>query len=98
MDYKLELQAVGAAGDGDADPYEAELPWRLFSHSLLAQLPHAWRHPHDSALGLARFERSRRVCAARPAAQPTGPHPTPRPELHPKYRLHTCAVSGRTAH
>ena len=64
MDYRLDLEAVGAVAGGIDGRHEGERPWRLFRESVLAELPHTWRHPHDSRLSLARFDRTRRPEAA----------------------------------
>jgi len=61
MDYRLDLDAIGGGGGGIDGRHDGERPWRVFSDSVLAQLPHRWRHPHDTALHLASFQRARRL-------------------------------------
>ena len=61
MDYRLDLDAIGGGGGGIDGRHDGERPWRVFSDSVLAQLPHSWRHPHDTALHLASFQRARRL-------------------------------------
>ena len=74
MDYKLDLQALGGA-EGEAEgTHVGELPWRLFSESVLGLLPFSWRHPHDGALQLAAFHRTRRQGAAERARDAAASH------------------------
>ena len=74
MDYKLDLQALGGA-EGEAEgAHVGELPWRLFSESVLGLLPFSWRHPHDGGLQLASFQRTRRQGAAERARAAAASH------------------------
>jgi hypothetical protein len=80
MDYRLDLDAVGGEDGGLDARHDGERPWHLFREAILQQLPHTWRHPHDTALRLAHFERTRRpahasrraAAAAAAAAAATG--------------------------
>ena len=60
MDYRLDLDKVGGGEASIDGRHEGERSWRFFSESVLALLPRTWRHPHDTSLSLARFDRSRR--------------------------------------
>ena len=60
MDYRLDLDKVGGGEASIDGRHEGEKSWRFFSESVLALLPRTWRHPHDTSLSLARFDRSRR--------------------------------------
>lgn len=64
MDYVLDLEALGGGGEAGIDGrHKGEMPWRVFKESVLRQLPHTWRHPHDTSLSLARFSRAKRTAA-----------------------------------
>jgi outer membrane protein assembly factor BamB len=60
MDYRLDLDSLGGGTGGIDGRHEGERPWRAFRESIMAQLPTTWRHPHDTSLRLARFDRAKR--------------------------------------
>ena len=73
MDYILDLDALGGGGEAGIDGrHEGERPWRVFKDSILRLLPHAWRHPHDTSLTLARFVRAKRQPEPSGSGRPAG--------------------------